>query len=86
MTYHAIGKEKWQALPGLFHNSELANTLEEDTEWWCYSYMIPHKFRTDKNNEPLPCHMECWIGFCKRDHTFKKFLKPIPENGNEVGE
>ena len=75
--YHAIGKERWDALPSMFTNSEAAAQLEEDAEFWAYTYSFPHQYRVQANGEPLQCTMEAWIKFRASDGVFKKVLKPV---------
>ena len=77
MTYHDCEKQRWDELPSMFTDSEMAATLEEDAEFWAYTYSFPHKFRVDANGEALQCTMEAWIKFRKSDSVFKKVLKPV---------
>ena len=72
MSYHAIGKEEWDKLPSLFQNPELADKLEEDTEWWVYMYMFPSVSQPGKT-----VGFDCLIQFRKSDSSFKKVLKPL---------
>jgi len=41
MSYHAIGKEAWDALPNIFSDTELAKTLQGGEKFWAYTYMFP---------------------------------------------
>lgn len=92
MTYHAIGKEEWQKLPGMFYNAELAETLDQDQIWWCHTEIKQQsKFQVyisrDKNGAyqkitvprsgtPELYTMEYFIRYTSRDGTFKKVMKP----------
>ena len=77
ITYHACGKQRWDELPAMFSDAELAAQLDEDAEFWAYTYSFPHKFRTGADGEALQCTMEAWIKFRKSDGVFKKVLKPV---------
>ena len=68
--YHALGKEEYDKLPGLFTNSDLAKTLDGDQEWWCYTYMFPH------NTRDLTCTVDMLIKFRKSDGMFWKVYSP----------
>jgi len=70
--YHGLGQEAWDELPGLFVNPELADTLDEDTEWWVYTYMFPSTAQPGKT-----AGFDCVVKFRKNDHTFKKVLRPV---------
>lgn len=71
MSYHAVGKYVWDELPSLFQNPALAETLEEDTIWWVYTYMFPSESQPGKT-----CAFDCLIQFRKSDNSFKKVLQP----------
>lgn len=72
MSYHAIGMEAWQELPGLFVNDEIAKTLDEDTEWWSYTYSF-----LSAAQEGKVLTFDCVVKFRKSDHSFKKVMRPV---------
>jgi hypothetical protein len=65
--YHAIGKDRWDQLPGLFQNSALADQLDADTEWWCWTNMFPSISQPGRT-----CTVDLKISFRKSDGSFKK--------------
>ena len=65
--YHAIGKERWDQLPGMWQDAQLADQLEGDTEWWCWTNMFPSTGQPGKT-----CVMDMSINFRKSDGSFKK--------------
>lgn len=78
--YHAIGKEEWDNLPTMFLNSVLAEQLDKDENWWCYTNMTPHAHRT--KYEPLLdehaaiiCEMKHGVSYSKSTGYFTKFMQ-----------
>jgi len=74
--YHAIGKDKWIALPGLFPNPELAATLENDKIWWCWMLSYPHDFLKNSDGSPQTCTMDYGIKYGASTKMFWKFMRP----------
>jgi len=70
MSYHAIGKDRWEELPNIFLDTELAETLEGGERFWAYSYMFPSTAQPGAT-----CHMEAGISYSKLTGLFTKYVK-----------
>ena len=70
MSYHAIGKEAWEDLPGIFDNPELADTLDCDTQFWAYTYTFDSVAQPGKR-----CVMNAGVSYSKLTGRFTKYLQ-----------
>lgn len=68
--YHAIGKDAWDALPSVFADPALAETVNDGETFWAYTYMFPHATR-----ENVTCVMHAGVSYSKLTGLFTKYLK-----------
>lgn len=66
---------KWDELPNLFHDAEIARTLTEDTKFISHEYTLTHKFRKDRHGDPLKIEMEAIINYRASDQVFWKSVR-----------
>jgi hypothetical protein len=72
MPYNAIGKEEWEALPGLFDNPAVADTLTSNKCYWCYTYMIPSDAIVGTT-----ITLEAGISYSKMTSRFSKYVQIV---------
>lgn len=70
MSYHAIGREAWEALPNIFSDAETAEGLKDGTKFWAYTYMFPSTAIPGKT-----CVMEAGVSYSKLTGLFTKYVK-----------
>lgn len=75
MSYHAIGKERWDALPNVFGDTELAAILKGGETFWAYTYMFPSVSQPGKT-----CHMEAGVSYSKLTGLFTKYVQAVGES------
>ena len=70
MSYHGIGKERWDALPNIFSDTELAETLKGGEHFWAYTYMMPSKAQPGAT-----CVMNAGISYSALTGLFTKYVQ-----------